>query len=236
MNFLSPRTAWLLALASLALVSPGSIHAWQWQQGGLRPAPFPAGAQPLAMRSSVDLDGDGLPERLSLEGGRAVILSAGRVRWQSPPTWQVRQALFADLNHDGRPEAVLLVWRPFQAWPVDAWLPNGGRIDSFHDAAGMSCQIILIGWYQDAFRERWAGSALAQPVAELAAVDLAGQGSQLLVTRESDYDDPASAPARRLKVWDWNGFGFSLVFEMDGPFSEMQPVRAADGRTLLLLP
>jgi hypothetical protein len=158
------------------------------------------------------------------------------MRWQSPQTWQVRQALIADLNQDEHPEAVLLVWRPFQPWPVDAWLPHGGRIDSFHDSSGRSCHIILIGWYKESFRERWAGSALAEPVESFAAADLAGSGEQFLVTLEAQYDDPPSAPARYLKVWEWNGFGFSLVSTIEGPFSQMAIAQAQDGRMLILVP
>lgn len=225
-----------LALLCLTLVSPASVRAWWWIDAGLQPVAFPAGALPVSPSTGADLDGDGQPETLQLlAGSRAAIFSGIRMRWQSPDGWQVRQALIADLNHDGRPEAVLLVWRPFRPWPVDAWLPSGGRIAGFHDAAGLSCQIILIGWYQGAFRERWAGSALAEPVAALAAVDLAGNGRQLLVTLESEYDDPSSAPARRLKIWDWDGFGFSLVYRLDGPFDQMHFVRTHDGRLVLLL-
>ena len=234
MPSLSPRTALLLILASLALVSPASIHTWQWQEGGLQPALFPAGAQALRMRASIDLDGDGLPETLSLKDGRAAILSASRVRWQSPPAWQVRQALFADLNHDGRTDAVLLVWRPFQPWPVDAWLPSGGRIENFHDAAGMSCQIILIGWRGSEYGELWAGSALAEPVRSFAVADLNGDNIQELVTLEGRYADSRSAPASALKVWDWNGFGFTVLSSLPGTFYEMALVQAADGRYLIL--
>ncbi len=231
------RTLILLAVAALTLVAPASIHAWQWVDAALKPVPMPTSAQPAVVLVQADFDGDGLPETLALSAdGRASIQSGSRRRWQSPPQWRVRQALVADLNHDGQPEAVLLVWRPFQPWPVDAWLPSDGRINSFHDARGMSCQIILIGWYQNEFRERWAGSALAEPVIRLAAADLDGDGKQLLVTLESEYNDPASAPARRLKIWDWNGFGFSVVYKMEGPFSQMQVVHAPYGPILILLP
>ena len=142
----------------------------------------------------------------------------------------------SDLNQDGRPEVVLLVWRLFKAWPVDQWLPSGGRINSFHDADNLSCHIILIGWHTGQFRERWAGSALAAPVKSFAIADLTGEGKQFLVTLESEYVDPPSAPARRLKVWEWNGFGFTIVSQKDGLFSHLAIVRAGDGRTFILVP
>ena len=234
---MSHRPLLLLAAAGLMLVSPAPVHAWRWEGAGFEQVALGSKLQLLIAPMKADFDRDGLAETLALDpSGHASILAGGRVRWQSPQAWQVRQALVADLNHDGQPEAVLLVWRPFRPWPVDAWLPSAGRINSFQDAEGLSCQIILIGWYQNAFRERWAGSALAEPVTQLAAADLNGDGRQQLITLESEYNAPAWEPARRLKVWDWNGFGFSLVFTLEGPFDRMQALRAPDGHTLLLVP
>jgi hypothetical protein len=231
------RTLLLLALVALTLVSPAQMHAWQLVDASLREVRVPAGIQPAITATSADFDGDGKPETLAVVDGRASIQTGDKIRWQSPQAWQVQQALIADLNQDRRPEeAVLLVWRPFRPWPVDAWLPHGGRIDGFHDSSGRSCHIILIGWYEDSFRERWAGSALAEPVRSFAAADLAGSGEQFLVTLEAQYDDPASVPARYMKVWEWNGFGFSLVSTIEGPFSQMAIAQAQDGRMLILVP
>ena len=142
----------------------------------------------------------------------------------------------ADLNQDGLPEVVMLVWRPFKPWPVDTWLPHGGRIDNFHDSAGRSCHLILIGWTKNSYRERWAGSALAEPIETFAVADLADSGEQLLVTLESEYDDPPSAPARRLKVWEWNGFGFTVVSQIQGTFNQLAIARAGNGQLLILTP
>jgi hypothetical protein len=184
----------------------------------------------------ADFDGDGVVETVVLTNERVTLRTGDQIRWQSPEPWRVKQAAVADLNQDGRPEVVLLVWRPFKAWPVDQWLPSGGRINGFHDAEDMSCHIILIGWVEGQFRERWAGSALAAPVKSFAVADLTGEGKQLLVALESEYTDPLSAPARRLKIWEWNGFGFTLVSQKDGPFGYLSIVRAGNGRTFILVP
>jgi hypothetical protein len=146
----------------------------------------------------------------------------------------VVQAQISDLNRDGRPEATLLVWRPFKPWPVDAWLPHGGRIQNFHDSRGASCHIILIGWKQGAFRELWAGSAMADPVKSFAAADLTGTGRQYLATLEGAYDDPLPAPARRIKIWEWNGFGFSIVNELEDSFRFMGIAQIHDRQVLIL--
>jgi hypothetical protein len=205
----------------------------------LQPVPFPSAARLVSPITQADFDGDGQMERVTLADGQASLWSATLLRWQSPAGWQVHQAQIADLNRDGLPELVLLVWRPFRSWPVDKWLPSKGRIASFQDANGSSCQIILIGWFQNSFRERWAGSALAQPVKSFAAADLLGNGKPYLVTLESEYNDPASQTARRLKVWEWNGFGFTSVYIMPAPFRQVlifAPREPQPGQSIMLAP
>ncbi len=226
----------VLALGVLFQVSPAPLRAWDLEAGDLRPRPVPAQAAPLTPSTAADLNGDGQLEALAVHHGRAAILSAGRTVWQSPAGWQVLQAGFSDLNHDGRPEVTLLVWRPFQPWPIDRWLPYGGRIQGFQDAAGWSCHLILVGWRRDGYGELWAGSALAEPVRQFAAVDLNGDGAQELVTLEGNYARSRSAPAHTLKVWSWNGFGFTVVSSIDHSFSHMAVLRQADGRILILTP
>jgi hypothetical protein len=228
------RTFLLLAIAALALITPVPIGAWELQDTGLERVSLPSGAHMVAAETSADFDQDGFEETLTLTEGHATIETGDEVRWQSPNIWQIQQAEVTDLNRDGFPEAALLVWRPFKPWPVDEWLPNGGRINNFHDARGLSCHIILIGWYQDSFRERWAGSALAEPVNRFAAADLAGDGQQYLITLEGRYDDLPSAPSRNLKVWEWNGFGFTVVSTLPGSFSLLAIARMQNGQVLIL--
>ena len=226
----------VLALGMLLQTSPASLHALSLEPAGLARAALPAGGLPATPPAQADFDRDGLSERLALVGGRLTILSNGTSAWQSPEGWTVVQAQITDLNRDGRPEAALLVWRPFRSWPVDQWLPHGGRIDSFRDKSGNSCHIILIGWRGRAYGELWAGSALADPVRSFAAADLNGDGSQELLTLEGRYADAKSAAARALKVWEWNGFGFSVVSGIEGTFHALALIQADAGRILVLVP
>jgi hypothetical protein len=226
----------LLALITLLLTSPIPLHAWELAGTRLVPETIAVGIKHIHPRVEADLDGNTTPETLKLTEGVLDILSAGKTAWQSPKEWNVVQAEFADLNRDGAFEVTLLVWRPFRSWPVDKWLPNGGRIASFHDADRYSCQIILIGWRNGQYREMWAGSALAEPIKSFAAADINGDGVQEMVTLENGYEDPRSATGETLKVWEWNGFGFTVVSKIVGAFSKMALVRASDGRILILIP
>jgi hypothetical protein len=230
------RTLLIIGIAALVLITPAPISAWRLDGSTLDRVPLPSVWHPLPAEMPVDFDDDGVPEKLALVGDLATIWSGPQKRWQSPQAWQVKDARVADLNRDGNPEAVLLVWRPFAPWPVDAWLPNGGRIASFHDSNNMACHIILIGWKQGSFREVWAGSALANPVNRLVVADLMSNGRPYLVTLEGEYDDPASAPSRRLKIWEWNGFGFTIVTQLEDAFSFMGTAQTADGEILILAP
>ena len=225
----------LLTIAALALPSPIRLQAWEMRPAGLQRVAIPAGSLPIHDRVAGDMDRDGEPESLQLARGQLRIQTDGRTRWSSPEEWKVEQALLADLDGDERLEAILLVSRPFQPWPVDAWLPHGGRIDSFQDAQGYSSHIILIGWMGRKFDELWAGSAMAQPVKSIAVVPLNGKRQQL-VTLEGEYSDPPLQPARRLKVWEWNGFGFGLVSVLDGPFRRMTALQSGERRFLILEP
>ena len=226
----------IIAVIALTLASPASSpHALKLGPDGLETAPLPYPAQAITASTQVDLDGDGQPERLIItSAGQAEILSGAKMRWQSPPAWQVRQASIADLNQDGHPEAVLLVWRPFKPWPVDKWLPSGGRINSFHNPDGYSCHLILVGWYQNTIRERWAGSALAEPIKAFAATDISFSGKQVLISLDGSYDRPIGEPATTLKVWEWNGFGFTVISKLDGRFTQLTTIRNDNGQALIL--
>ena len=133
---------------------------------------------------------------------------SGMAKWQSEETWNVTEALAADLNRDGRNELVMVVWRPFKPWPIDSFLPNGGRIKDFQDNKGMSCHLILVGWDGEKYREMWAGSSLKDPIFDIQAVDLDQDGNLELVAIEGKYNSVNDTGA--LTVWDWSGFGFQL--------------------------
>ncbi len=225
-----------LILGTIIQVTLIPIRAFSLGPNGLNQESIPNGNEPLPANQGFDLDRNGTPETLVLTGGRLTIFSGRESAWQSPADWQIIQAAIADLNLDRKPEVALLVWRRFRSWPVDQWLPHGGRIAGFQDAEGQSCQIILIGWKFNGYRELWAGSAMADPIKSFAAADINSDNDQELVALEGRYSDPRTAPARTIKVWKWNGFGFTIVSSLDGEFNEMTLVQTKKGSILILVP
>ncbi len=215
---------WLIVLLGLLQITPAKLSAWRFDGEGLvrSDIAYAAPEQSLLVPSAkADLDDDGLHECVTLASGNVTISDCrNRVLWQSPGDWQVRQAFVSDLNRDGEPEVTLLVWRPFMPWPVDNFLPFGGRIRDFHDRQGLSCHVTLIGWNGKEYVEKWAGSALVRPVEQLSAVDLDGDGAQELVGLEGQYDAPY--PGGTLTVWRWRGFGFVLVDETENWFRSIR--------------
>ncbi len=225
-----------LVLGMFLQTTPAPLRALSLGQAGFTPTSLPAGNIPLNPPLQADFNQDGISERLVLTGGALTVFSGSESVWQSPTGWTVTQAEITDLNRDGTPEATLLVWRPFRPWPVDQWLPYGGRIANFQNGDGYSCHIILIGWRGNKYGELWAGSALAEPVKSFTVADLNGDNAQELVTLEGMYSDSRSAPGRAIKVWEWNGFGFSVVSVIKGMFYKLALVQAVAGRILILVP
>jgi hypothetical protein len=209
---------------ALLLIEPASLSAWSFSQQALQVASLALvapSAQWIEIQQSADLNGDGKSECLILNSERLQITNCqGKVFWQSPAGWQVKEAQVGDLNRDGKPEVDLLVWRLFKPWPIDQYLPSGGRISAFHNRAGLSCHVILIGWVRGGYNELWAGSALIQPVSQLRAVDLDGDGWQELAALEGQYD--RMEQGGYLTIWKWNGFGFTLADQVKQNYSQLQ--------------
>ena len=174
-------------------------------------------ARLAAAGDALDLGFDKATRKKSAEEILRLVVEIER-EWDLPDEWEVVQARLGDLNQDGQQEASLLVWRAFQPWPIDRFLPHGGRLHGFHDASGRSCHLILLGRRDDRFGELWAGSALVDPILDFAVVDLDGDGKDEFLAMEGKYTDMSRSKAWALSVWEWNGFGFTLVDRLHGNF------------------
>jgi hypothetical protein len=199
-------------------LTPVNVHYYLYSDGRWIKSIPPIKVQIQSISTHTDLDGDGKIEELTLVNGQANIRSNGILLWTSPSSWQVKQTLINDLDRNGQPEVILLVRRPFNPWPVDRWLPYSGRIIKFQDGSGYGCHIILIGWKDHRYKEFWAGSSMAEPALYINAADLNQDGNLELITLESTYGQANLIPGHAIKIWEWNGFGFSLLTSITGKF------------------
>lgn len=192
----------LLALVTLALV-PRSISVLPWRVYTFHPDSFTLQRAPYALSLVPAPVESREPDCQS--GLHRPPPSCHPV---VPPDWLVTASALADVTHDGVPEWVLLVWRPWRDWPIQRWSPAPSPIAGFHDAKGDSCHLILLDPRDG--REIWAGSALPAPLLALAVGDVDGDGRNEVVTLEGDYRTGRAGPATRVDVWRWGGFGFTL--------------------------
>jgi hypothetical protein len=221
----------LLSLFTLMMASPISILTWQVQNDfdAIVPPPFSSLQKPI-VNSLFGFD-FGNEQDCFLRSKTSIKIvdcqNTSDVKWQSKPEWKVTEAISADLDRDGRTELVMVVWRPHKTWPIDSFLPSGGRIADFHDRSGSSCHLILVGWDGEKYRELWAGSSLIDPVFSIQAADIDQNGSAELVTLEGKYDNKNTVG--HLTVWDWSGFGFRLRARQQGAFSDFGIVSTDNG-------
>jgi hypothetical protein len=217
----------VISLILLICSSPVSVSPLQLENGKMKPGDWQIARASFDFQPPADCTQD-------YSGGKFT-LHCSRGNWTSPAGWTVQQAAWTDLNHDGVPEATLLVKRPFAPWPVDRVLPYGGYIQSHQDPEGFSSHIILIGWKKDHWGELWAGSALARPVRLFQAFDIDQDGRQELVVLEGSYTDRDPQSAADLAVWKWNSFGFDLVSRLDMPVSRFIGVTTENNTALILM-
>lgn len=219
----------LLIILAVANLSSTRFLGWNFSDGQLnhsdRLFPRPSSEPVIPLQSALI----GSKELcIHYDSGRISVDQCGAdpsdFRWQSPEGWDVKEAFFADLDRNGEQELVLLVWRPFAPWPVDRFMPRGGRIENFHDANGNSCHLILMQISDEEPEEIWAGSALSDPLHSLLAIDLDGDCYQELTAIEYAYDRKNSDGS--IVVWQWNGFGFSLVDREEGNYRSLFALNA----------
>ena len=225
----------VFSIVMVGLISPGTIHIWNWNNEIRQFDENSSKVVYSQLKSGINNIPSVKPEdcyrvhNQKMEIWRCNDNSKNSI-WESPVDWKISEVLTADLNKDGVDEIGLLVWRPFESWPIDKFLPNKGRIANFHDQDNQSCHFILIGWDGTKYRELWAGSALADPIFNLKTVDIDNDGFEELLALETEYD---ASSGGNLTVWGWQGFGFTLVDRLEGNFGNYSIV-VNDGQWIVL--
>jgi poly-gamma-glutamate synthesis protein (capsule biosynthesis protein) len=151
----------------------------------------------------IDLTGDGTVEHVRRVDDRVTIYSAGEEVWRSPDAWRVVDLALGDPNDDGRDELVLALWKPGLDGlePPAEWKARTPRSRPF-----------IVGYRGGLYRTVWGGSAVSEPIHEVELGDVDGDGAEELLVLEAPE---AGSRQRRIAVWRWHGWGFSLVWRSE---------------------
>ena len=154
----------------------------------------------------IDLTGDGIPEKVRRSGEQVFIYRAGTEVWRGDADWQVTDLALGDPNDDGRGEVILALWKP-------------------DEEGNLQSHPFIIGYRRGIYRDIWGGSAVAAPIYEVELGDIDGDGAQELMVLEQ----AGAGDLRTLSVWDWHGWGFSLLWRSPaGAYRELVYSSATD--------
>ncbi|MEK7623283.1 MAG: CapA family protein [Patescibacteria group bacterium] len=153
----------------------------------------------------VDLNHNAIPEAYAIQTGRFILTEEERILWSTPETWWVDDVVFADSTNDGIIDINLSVWKagnfgsskPF-------WVDENDKTIKNH--------FFIFNVMEDGqVRPVWQSSNLEAPNCTLAITDYDGDGDNELLSVEGSYGRRCEIEEGRLSVWEWNGWGFSLV-------------------------
>jgi len=153
-----------------------------------------------------------------LEKGVLAVLHQGEEVWTSDPSWDVRQVLAADLDHDEQREVALVLWKPFRREPEIVY--QTFRFPSPWQEGSQRNHLFVYAWREGEWQPLWCSSPIPDPILQLAAGDVDGDGAHELVALEGNYGEDPGAPARHVSVWRWNGWGFTLQWRSPGGLYE----------------
>jgi hypothetical protein len=145
---------------------------------------------------------------LVLESGSLTVLHRDEKAWTSDPSWDVRQVVAADLDHDEQQEVALVLWKPFRREPDVVY-----QTFDFHspwEEGSQRNHLFVYTWEEGGWQPLWCSSPIPDPILQIAAGDVDGDGADELVALEGSYGEDLGTPARHVSVWRWNGWGFTL--------------------------
>jgi hypothetical protein len=145
---------------------------------------------------------------LVLESGSLTVLHRDQKVWTSDPTWDVRQLLVGDVDNDAQQEVALVLWKPYHREPSIIF--DAFNFTSPWEEGTLRNHLFVYGRREGQWQPLWCSSPIPDPVLQIAAGDVDGDGADELVALERSYGEDPGVPACHVSVWRWNGWGFTL--------------------------
>lgn len=162
---------------------------------------------------SFDLDGDGMPEEISIDSGSKMTLEVrrgGELLWNAvPAAWEPWKLQIADVDGDGQSEIVVGVYKSTKFFPK----PH-------------NC-LFIYSWANGKGAPKWLGSSLSRPFNDFIFADFDGRSGDELAALET-----TRTGSKSLSFYRWNGFGFTRE-SVAGDWKAARII-GAEGRRVLL--
>ncbi|MBU0648941.1 CapA family protein [Patescibacteria group bacterium] len=164
----------------------------------------------------LDSDKDGVAEEYLLKNGRFRVKESYKIIWQSPQDWWVDDFALADSTGDGKVDINLSVWKSgsFGA-SKPFWIEE--------DDPSVKNHLFVYDYINNEVVPIWQSSNLDQPNCEFDFQDIDNDGNEELVVIEGEYAEDFICEGKHVAVWQWNGWGFSLVWRSPaGDYADLQ--------------
>ena len=144
-------------------------------------------------------------EKFMLKDGKIEIRKDNKLIWHSPDEWWVDYFFIGDADNDGIDELCLLVWK------VGSFGPNRPFWIKEEDTSFRN-HLFLFKLIDGEIKALWQSSNLDKPNFYASLVDYNDDGKNELLVIEGSYTD---FKLRKRTIWQWNGWGFSLLHSIN---------------------
>lgn len=182
--------------------SPQDYAIYYWNNNKFRLAPdlMPKSHHATA-QGTVDVDGDSILEKFSLNNGRLTIYKDSKTIWKSPSDWQIDSYFIADSTNDGTININLSLWKPGNfGTSKPFWVEKNDMSIKNH--------FFVYDLVDNEMIMNWGSSNLAKPNCEFQTTDIDNDGKNDLIVIEGEYQNDTSCSGEYIAVWKWGSWGF----------------------------
>lgn len=135
----------------------------------------------------VDINQDGNIDSVIFKQNKVSVIVDDEVVWQSDKSWKIDDFIVGDINHDSKPELLILLWKKGSFGEhVPFW-------EEKETDTELTQHLFIYQWQDSSINSIWMSSKL-QP--EIKSFDMLDDGKIHIVTKSKEDT-----------VWMWSDFG-----------------------------